>query len=269
MKSFCCVRASILLLLALVGAHLFAVAQEGNSSPEKSRLICGTDESGFNGMDGQLAEVRTDGPSLVSAVQIYNLNVPVNGITFASTFLWAGQPEPVGSVAGNTLQEISVDLPPTVLSTIEPGSNSFSPECCNEQMVSFKGGLYHAHYSDVIQRVIVDSSGNSEVAQTYPQADVVGMASDGDRIWISKWSEEQVGIWDPPSNTFTVVFSTPGEAGGLAWDVERHVLWVGMEGGSVIPYSATGKQLGDAFQPFGSIDGTIDGLALIPATSSD
>jgi hypothetical protein len=42
-----------------------------------------------------------------------------------------------------------------------------------------------------------------------------------------------------------------------------------MEGGSVIPYSATGKQLGNGFQPFGSIDATIDGLAFIPATSSD
>jgi len=85
MKTLRRIRASILLLLALVGAHLFAVAQEGSSSSEKSRLICGTDESGFNGMDGQLAEVRTDGPSLVSAVQLYNLSVPVNGITFAST----------------------------------------------------------------------------------------------------------------------------------------------------------------------------------------
>src|SRR5271154_5590264 len=271
MKSFSHVRASIL-LLALIGPHLFAATQTPaqNDKPplQDSRLFCGTDETGFDGMDGQLAVVRTSGSSVIGAVQVYNLSVPLNGITFFSNVLWAGQPEDVGTVAGNILRQISVSLPPTVLSTIEPGSNSFSSSCCNEQMMALKGGIYHAHYDDVIQRLTIDSSGNSEVAQSYAQTDVVGIATDGVRIWISKWSEKEVGTWDPASNTFTTIFSTANSPGALAWDVANHVLWVGMLGGSVIPYDATGKQLGNGFQPFGSIGDTIDGLAFVPATGS-
>jgi hypothetical protein len=29
---------------------------------------------------------------------------------------------------------------------------------------------------------------------------------------------QQVGIWDPATNTFTPVFTTPDLAGGVAWD---------------------------------------------------
>jgi hypothetical protein len=264
MKSFRCVRASFL-LLAFGAASLPVVGQDTAPVPS-GKLYCGTDESGFNGLDGQLAVVRTDGPSIVGTVQVYNLSVPLNGLAFGSTFLWAGQPEDVAGVAGNTLQKIGLNLPPTVLATVLPGTNSFSSSCCNEQMVVFKGKLYHAHYSDVIQQLTIDSSGNSEVAQTYSQSDVVGMASDGAKIWISKWSEAQVGTWDPSTNTFTPVFSTPSSAGALAWDLTNHVLWVGLEGGSVIPFSATGKQLGNGFQPFPGNPDTIDGLAFVPTT---
>ena len=77
-----------------------------------------------------------------------------------------------------------------------------------------------------------------------------------------------MGTWDPSTNVFTKVFSTPADAGALAWDLKNHVLWVGMSDGSVIPYSATGKQLGNGFQPFGSINNTIDGLAFVPATGT-
>ncbi len=265
MKSFFHVCASIL-LLGLIGTDAPAVAQEDGASTRNPRLYCGTDESGFNGMDGQLAVVRTNGPSIVGSVQLYNLGVPLNGIAFGVTYLWAGQPEDVAGAAGNTLRKLSLNLPPTVLSTIQPGSNSFSASCCNEQMALFKGKLYHAHYSDVIQQLTIDSSGNSEVVQSYTQGDVVGMASDGVKIWISKWTERQVGTWDSSTNIFTPVFSTPNNAGGLAWDRTNHVLWVGMAGGSVVPYSATGKQLGNGFQPFGSISDTVDGLAFVPAT---
>jgi hypothetical protein len=136
-------------------------------------------------------------------------------------------------------------------------------------MVVFKGKLYHAHYSDVIQRLVRDSSGDSEVAQTWDQSGIVGMATDGNNIWISNWSSGQVGTWNPETNTFTPVFSTPSSPGGLAWDVANGVLWVGMEGGSVIPYDATGNQLGNGFQPFGSISDTIDGLAFVPASGTN
>jgi hypothetical protein len=263
MKSLCLVRASVV-LLAVVCSQLSAVAQTDAAPAQSPKLYCGTDATGFEGENGQLAVVRTDGPAIVGTVQLFNLTVPLNGITFDNTFLWAGQPEQVGSVVGNTLRKISVTLPPTVLATIPPGSDSFNAACCSEQMVVFKGQLYHAHYDDVIQQLTVDSSGNSEVTATYAQTDVVGMASDGAKIWISKWSEEQVGTWDPTTNIFTPVFSTPNSAGALAWDLTNHVLWVGMTDGSVIPYSSTGKQLGNGFQPFGSISNTIDGLAFVP-----
>lgn len=267
MKALSFARVSIV-LLAVFGSQLSAVAQTDSDAAQGPKLYCGTDETGFDGENGQLAVVRTNGPAIVGSVQLYNLTVPLNGITFDNTFLWAGQPEEVGSVVGNTLRKISVNLPPTVLSTVPPGSNSFSADCCNEQMVVFKGQLYHAHYSDVIQQLTVDSSGNSEVTATYAQTDVVGMASDGAKIWITKWSEEQVGTWDPSTNLFTAVFSTPNSAGALAWDLKNHVLWVGMADGSVIPYSSTGKQLGNGFQPFGSISNTIDGLAFVPAAGT-
>jgi hypothetical protein len=261
-------RAS-LCLVALVGTHLSAAAQIDKTIDNKydqgPKLYCGTDTTGFAGENGQLAVVRTSGATTVGKVQIFNLDVPLNGITFGNFSLWAGQPEAVDGTTGNTLRKVSVSG--SVLNTVEPGSDSFSAECCNEQMTLFKGKLYHAHYSDSIQQLAIDPSGDTEVEVTYPQSDVVGMASDGTQIWISKWSEQQVGTWDPTTNIFTPVFSTPSAAGGLAWDVKHGVLWVGMSGGAVIPYSATGTQLGSGFMPFGSISGTVDGLAFVPAAA--
>jgi len=212
--------------LFFIGIH--AIAQ--NPLAPLPRLICGTDNSGFSGKNGQLAEVQTAGSSIVGPVHLYNLAVPVNGVTVGNGFLWTGQPEDVGSAVGNTLRSISTALPPTVLTTVLPGANSFSSSCCNEQMVLTSDGFYHVHYSDVIQRLVRDSSGNSKVVQTYPQSDVVGIATDGTNIWISKFAGRQVGTWDPATNTFTAVFSTPSNAGALAWDVTDGVLWVGMGG---------------------------------------
>src|SRR5260370_23520507 len=108
MKTLCLVRSS-LFLLALTGVQQFAAAQDDLASTSGPKLYCGTDQSGFSGMDGQLAVVHTNGPSIVGTVQLFNLTVPLNGITFANTFLWAGQPEDVASVAGNTLRKISLN----------------------------------------------------------------------------------------------------------------------------------------------------------------
>ena len=254
-----------MLMLVLLSSNLFAAAPKKYPGIQASRLFCGTDATGFSGMNGQLAVVRTSGAIVQGALQVYNLSVPLNGITFSSNFLWSGQPEDVGTVAGNTLRQISVTVPPSVLSTVQPGAHSFSASCCNEQLVVVNGAIYHAHYSDVIQRLQIDSSGKSEVAQTYAQTDVVGMATDGTKIWISKWSGRAVGTWDPASNTFTQVFSTPADAGALAWDVANNVLWVGMSDGFVVPYDSTGNQLNRGFQPFGTDN--VDGLAFVPATN--
>ena len=260
------VRASIC-LLAFIGVNLSTAAQIDNKWDQGPKLYCGTDATAFQEENGQVAVVRTSGASIVGTVQIFRLDVPLNGITFGNFSLWAGQPEDVNGVPGNTLRRVSVSSPPTVLNTVQAGSGSFSSNCCNEQMTLFKGKLYHAHYNDAIQQLSIDPSGDSQVEVTYPQSNVVGMASDGTRIWISKWEEAQVGTWDPSTNIFTPVFSTPANAGGLAWDVKHGVLWVGMSGGLVVPYNATGTKLGNGFSPFGSISGTIDGLAFVSAAA--
>jgi hypothetical protein len=251
---------SALALLLLASVHPRPV--KASAFP---RLICGTDAFAFSGTAEALAGVHTNGPNIVSEVEIIDIDFPLNGITSAYGHVVAGQPEDVGDAAGNTLRELGDFVPLRVLQTIPPGSNSFSATCCNEQMVQAPDGkFYHAHYSDSIQQLGLQS-GQSVVLNTFPQSDVVGMATDGVSIWITNWSSQQVGKWDPATNIFTPVFTTPSSAGGLAWDVANGVLWVGMEGGSVIPYDATGKQLGNGFQPFGNIGGdTVDGLAFVP-----
>jgi hypothetical protein len=250
----------ILGCLAVLGICNRCVAQADDATTP--RLFCGTDATGFSGENGQLAVVTTSGPLIISTVHVYDLDVPLNGITNAGKFLWTGQPNDVGTSAGNTLRKVSWKLPPAVLSTLLPGTNSFNPSCCDEQMVTTPSGFYHAHYDDVIQLLTIDSSGKSEVKQTFAQSDTVGMAYDGVNIWISKFAGQSVGTWDPVTNVFTPVFSTPADAAGLAWDVPNGVLWVGMANGFVIPYDARGNQLGPGFAPFGKSE-DIDGLAFI------
>jgi hypothetical protein len=258
-------------LVALITAAVFLFASVNPApvaaSTSYPRLLCGTDSFVFNGEAQELAVVQINGPSIVGAIKVFDVQFPANGLATTHGLIISGQPEASGSTVGNTLRLLADFPPPQVVGTIPPGSNSFSAECCNEQMVQAPDGkFYHAHYSDVIQQLT--SPGNqSEVVNTFTQPDVVGMASDGVNIWISNWDNRQVGTWDPTTNTFTPVFNTPNDAGGLAWDVQNGVLWVGMEGGTVIPYSATGQQLGPGFSPFGSINGTVDGLVFVPAAT--
>ena len=68
----------------------------------------------------------------------------------------------------------------------------------------------------------------------------------------------------PGTNTFTFKFSTPALAGGLAYDPFDDIMWVGMSGGTITPYSLTGVQLGPTIHPFGpGVTNTIDGLAFL------
>lgn len=256
-------------MIALVVAALLLLSSV-NARPVEAagtypRLACGSDYFAFNGLSEKLAVIQTNGAETVGEVEIFDIQFPVNGLTPASGFVMSGQPEDLTGEAGNTLRLLGDFGPPHIRTTIPPGSNSFSNTCCNEQMVQApNGNFYHAHYGDSIQQLVLQN-GKSEVVNTFAQTDVVGMASDGVNIWISNWSGRQVGTWDPTTNIFTPVFSTPNNAGGLAWDVQNGVLWVGMEGGAVVPYNASGQQLGQGFSPFGNIsDSTIDGLAFIP-----
>lgn len=63
------------------------------------------------------------------------------------------------------------------------------------------------------------------------------MAFANGQIWITHWGGRQVGIWDPNTNTFTPEFNTPSNAGGLAYDPTNGIMWVGLGGGTVVPYT--------------------------------
>src|SRR5438105_5047202 len=84
---------------------------------------------------------------------------------------------------------------------------------------------------------------------------------------MTHWAAHQVGTWDPLTNIFIPVFSTPDDAGALAFDPTSNILWVGQLGGQIIPYSLLGVQLGAGFNPIANnsafngfnVD-TIDGL---------
>ena len=84
----------------------------------------------------------------------------------------------------------------------------------------------------------------------------------GSTIWSTHWNARQVGTWDPATNTFTPVFTTPQLAGALAYDPGAGILWVGQLGGMVVPYSLAGAQLGPGFN-------AIAGLGLPPGTNID
>ena len=89
------------------------------------------------------------------------------------------------------------------------------------------------------------------------------MANVAGQVWISKWNGRTVGTWNPLTNVYTPVFSTPSNAGGIAFDPDSNILWVGLQGGLVVPYTLAGVALNGGFLPFGSISQTIDGLTFL------
>ncbi len=209
-------------------------------------LFIGTDNEEFSGVgQSTLVKATVSGASFISQQNIA-LNFDLNGLGDGPGFLYAGAP------ASNTLNRI--DYNGNLLGSVAAG---FSSNCCNEEM-QFKGGkLYHAHWSDNIQEI---DPVTGAVIQTFDRPQVVGMALVGGTMWITNWANKQVGTWDPATNVFTSMFTTPDLAGALAYDPDSNILWVGQLGGNVIPYSLTGTKLGDGFKPFGAINATIDGL---------
>lgn len=247
-------------------------------------LFAGTDEEEFggarNGPD-RLGRFGTRGPNVVDST-IITTSYPINGMGNAHGFLYSGDPY------SNTIRRISYDgsLLGTTVGT--PAA------CCSEDMILVGRFLYHAHWSSRIDKV---NPLTGALVQTYAQSDVVGMAlvsdehegdddhgskfgrfdltgvlgwahhgddEDDSQIWITKWGGRHVGTWDPATNTFTPRFTTPADAGGLAWDSKRRVLWVGLQGGTVVPYSLNGTPYNAGFQPFGPLGSeTVDGLEFV------
>ena len=267
--------AGVLGALLLLGA---APAQaHGNS---RGVLFVATDTEEFHGAPlgpDKFARFRTRGPNVVDST-IVSTSYPINGMTNARGFLYAGDPN------SNVIRRISY-------SGRLRGSTvaAFPPTCCSEDMVLDGRYLYHAHYPLAIEKL---NARTGALVQNFPQAvGVVGMTfvddddDDGDRhkyrrfdstarlgwlhddddrqIWITRWGLRQVGTWDPATNTFTPRFMTPDFAGGLAWDSGRKVLWVGLRGGRVVPYRLNGTPYNAGFLPFGPIADTIDGLEFV------
>ena len=191
------------------------------------------------------------------------LSVPyhINGMAQTGKSLYAGDP------SSNTLQ--SIDFSGNPVTTVFTGNVSsvtagFPAACCNEDMAfdAANNVLWHANYSLEIEKL--DPATGAAIT-AYPQSDVVGITLVGNTIWIAKWAGQQVGTWDPTTNTFTMKFATPANAGGLAYDPVNGTLWVGLQGGLVVPYDpTTGLAKGSGFSPFGGLGAdTVDGLEFV------
>jgi hypothetical protein len=204
----------------------------------------------------QLAKTTTTG-ALAGLTTLINTTYQVNGIGDGGGFLFAGS-----AVQNNFL---TIDYDGNLLTS--GTSAGLKTSCCNEDIAydAATNTVYRALYSDSI----VALSPTGTLLASYPQTDVVGMAHVNGVIWISKWSGREVGTWDPTTNTYTQKFVTDGvggvlgNAGGLAFDPFDNILWIGFQGGLVVPWSLTGTRLGAGYQPFGAMSETIDGLVFL------
>ena len=219
-------------------------------------LYIGTDTEEFEGLPNSFLLIATvNGPNLVSETML-TLGFPLNGIGDGPGFLYAGDPNT------NTLRYVD---PTTGLQVLPSVTAGFANFCCNEEMQVYNNTLYRDHWSDNIQAI---DPATGAVLQTYAQPQVVGLAQVGAALWITHWSEQQVGTWVPATNTFVPVFTTPQLAGALAYDPSAQILWVGQLGGMVIPYDLLGNPLGSGFNALAPIQAqfpnsaldTIDGL---------
>lgn len=233
-------------LAALVGCAV------GNASA--GTLFIGTDTEEFGGLStSYLIKATVSGANFVSQQNI-SLNYPLNGLGDGPGFLYSGDP------LTNTLR--TIDYNGGLLTSVTGG---FPNTCCNEEMQFAGGKLFHAHYADNIQQI---NPVTGAVLATFSQPDVVGLALVGGTIWITHWSAQKVGIWDPGTNIFTPVFSTPQFAGALAYDPASNILWVGQLGGQVVPYDLLGNPLNAGFNPITPLNlgvaiDTVDGLTFL------
>jgi len=83
------------------------------------------------------------------------------------------------------------------------------------------------------------------------------------QLWISNWSGQTFGTFDPNTDTYTPMLATSGtSAGCLAFDSHSRIIWGGEQGGLLVPYDAdTLTPINAGFQPFGPIGATVDGCA--------
>lgn len=210
-----------------------------------------------SGLD-RIAVLTVDGASVISTV-ILPTDFLVNGMADADGKLLTGTP------GANTLNTVAFDgsLISSIAAPDIPNSG-----CCNEEMLFVPTGggerFFHAHYSDFI-RELDPVTGTLTGTGAQSQTDVVGMALAEGEIWISKWAAQDIGTWDPDTNTFTKMFDLIGlgNAGALAYDPTSGIMWIGSQGGFVTPFNLSGVQQGLSVQPFGALPETIDGAVII------
>lgn len=216
----------------------------------------------------RLGVVTTSGATVVSST-IIPTTFLLNGMADAGGVLLTGTPE------ANTLNTVGFDG--TLISSIAaPGIPNTG--CCNEEMlfVPQAGGgskVYHAHYGNTTGDGIreIDPTTGVQIGALFPRTDVVGMALIKGDIWITRWANKEIGIWDPSTNIFSVQFDLDtlglgglGNAGALAWDPGAEVLWLGTQGGIITPFDLSGNVLGPSYQPFGTgFSATVDGLTFL------
>jgi hypothetical protein len=245
-------QVSILRLMAVaaVASGLIASAAPAGAGT----LFIGTDTEEFQGTGtSYLIKATVSGANFVSQTNIV-LDYPLNGLGDGPGFLYSGDPN------SNTLR--TIDYNGGLLTSVAAG---FANSCCNEEMQFAGGKLYHAHYSDNIQQI---DPTTGAVIQTFAQDSVVGMALVGGTIWITNWGAQEVGTWDPLTNIFLPVFTTPDLAGALAYDPDSGILWVGQLGGQVVPYTLAGVALNAGFNPIAALNlgvpiDTVDGLTFL------
>ncbi len=232
---------------------LFALATTLVAGPASAgTLFIGSDQNSFDGvLPDQFGVATVNGANFVSETNNAT-TFNINGMTDVSgqNYLYAGDPF---SNAINTVSYTGALLSSTPIT-------GMATSCCNEDMIWTGSQLYHAQYGNGIQLIDLNTG---TILSTQSQPDVVGMAYANGQIWISNWSAQQVGTWDPNTGIFTSAFNTPSNAGGIAFDPVAQIMWVGLQGGFVVPYNLSGVALNAGFQPFGAINDTIDGLAFL------
>ena len=243
-----------LALRSLMVLSLFSGAAQASGI-----LIAARDTEDFaNTGTDQIAKTSTAG-AVAGGTALINTSYQVNGIgDKGGGVLYAGS-----AVQNNFL---TIDYNGNLLSS--GTSAGYKTTCCNEDIAydPLTNTVYRGSYDTSI--VAVDGTTGALLA-TYAQTDVVGMAHVNGQIWISKWSGKEVGTWDPLTNIYTTMFSTNSggtanrNAGGLAYDVDDQILWIGFQGGLVTPWSLTGTSLGAGYKPFGDMTQTIDGLVFL------
>ena len=229
-------------------------------------LFAGADTEEFEGSSTDRISRMTTVGATISTITILNVSYHVNGLTVIGVddLLTGTVGTPSTTAAeGKTfnLVDFSGGLKTSTLSPDQRSDNF------NEDMGfdSANGVVWRGHFdsgfSGDMRAFDVNNLGGAALQIKNLPFGVVGVTVIGTDIWITDWSGQRVGIWDPNTNVFTSKFTTFANAGALAWDSDSSVLWVGMSGGTITPYSLAGVRLGATVQPFGAgFSATVDGL---------